>query len=374
MILDISDYDFKKIFNDEFFYLPIMWDGKEFDKTLNELYRRYCCRIEEFLYAKYNDPNYDNKYAEISQICNYICKSVRAHLDGFPHIAFKCFVDVMKQLMEDPLISYEQKGQVIDDNLNLYRATSVSDIQPYKRIRMFHTPFNMRSKVASYRYSIAGYPSLYLGTSLELCCEEIHKNPRYDRVLASRFVLSRSIYNLNIMVIDVGMKPQDLILTETPDITLQELNQTETHEDENKGRQVSGKLLRDPVVRMAYLLWYPLIAACSYIRTNKSDPFAAEYIVPQLLMQWVRCEMSAKKDNSDQLIGIRYFSCATKRSSDLGFNYVFPTSGEALSPKKPYCRVLSNAFKLTVPVYTHDYDDIWKCESALEKDSKLDFI
>ncbi len=111
--------------------------------------------------------------------------------------------------------------------------------------------------------------------------------------------------------------------------------------------------LRDNAIRTAYLLWYPLIAACSFIRTNKSHPFAAEYIVPQLLMQWVRIEMTKKRyndyDQYDQLIGIRYFSCASERASDMGFNYVFPVGGEQISTQFPYCPILSRAFRLTKP-------------------------
>lgn len=74
-------------------------------------------------------------------------------------------------------------------------------------------------------------------------------------------------------------------------------------------------------------------------------------------MQWVRTEMR----HSDKLIGIRYFSCASERSSDLGFNYVFPTSGRQI-PAFPFCRVLSKAFVLTEPVYIHEFDCVRDCE------------
>lgn len=90
-------------------------------------------------------------------------------------------------------------------------------------------------------------------------------------------------------------------------------------------------MLENASVRAAYLLWYPLIAACSYISVSKKDPFAAEYIIPQLLMQWVRCEIGSQpgiEDEYSQLIGIRYFSCVSQKASETKFNYVFPTSGK----------------------------------------------
>lgn len=71
-------------------------------------------------------------------------------------------------------------------------------------------------------------------------------------------------------------------------------------------------------------------------------------------------------------IGIRYFSCASIRASDMGFNYVFPASGK--HTKESFCPTLSRAFKLTKPYFLHEYRDIYSCEDALRKDNNLDFI
>ena len=176
-------------------------------------------------------------------------------------------------------------------------------------------------------------------------------NPHQDFVLASVFKLERSIEytNTNVRVIELGVKPQDFV------------------DRQNEGaRRISFHLLEDDSVKETYLLWYPLIAASSYIRVCKSDPFAAEYIIPQLLMQWVRSEIGKNKgDDYDQLIGIRYFSCASNKASDMGFNYVFPTSGQQKSAELPYCSVLARAFRLSEPTYIHEYKDIQSCDRYL---------
>ena len=106
---------------------------------------------------------------------------------------------------------------------------------------MFHTPYNLRSKVSTCRYSIAGYPSLYLGTSLDLCCEEIHLNPHQDFALASIFKLERTVEysNTNIQVIELGVKPQDFLNIE---------RYNERHE-----RRIDNSLLENSSVRAAYL-------------------------------------------------------------------------------------------------------------------------
>ena len=69
-------------------------------------------------------------------------------------------------------------------NCGLYRAVDVKDKAVHDRKRVFHVPFNLRSKMSTTRYSIPGYPALYLGTSIALNCEEIHK---YDHSFPLRY-------------------------------------------------------------------------------------------------------------------------------------------------------------------------------------------
>ncbi|MCQ4637130.1 hypothetical protein NE619_10370 [Anaerovorax odorimutans] len=371
MIIDISGSTFKHILSDERLALPIRWDGSDFSLTLGALFNSYIKKLESLT----NEKNpYSNcirlDVSNIKKTCGLLTRTLNHYLNGFPSKAYGTFEQVMRRLMEQPLNVYHKS--IVeqfkrsdsyydrDGGLQLFRVARVDDNRPYKRVRVFHTPYNLRSKVSTSRYSIAGYPSLYLGTSLNLCCEEIHLNLHQDFALASLFKLERDreYTNTNIRVIELGIKPQDFVEIES-----------------NNKRHTYRQLLEGEGVRAAYLLWYPLIAACSYIRTNKKDPFAAEYIIPQLLMQWVRSEISANKDDEyDQLIGIRYFSCASVKASDMGFNYVFPTSGQHKSANLPYCPVLAKSFSLTKPVYIHEYDTIYECEQHLRHLGEYDFI
>lgn len=374
MILDISDATFKKVLNDKELYLPIRWNGSDFATTLDNLFNHYIKQIKLLPSEKghlYNPIQVNIK--DIKRVCGLLTKAVNHYLNGFPSKAYTSFERAIKLLMGKPLKIYQKSVMEQfeipgyryrkDDDLKLFRVVSVDDNKPYSRVRVFHTPYNLRSKVSTSRYSIAGYPSLYLGTSLALCCEEIHMNPHQNFALASMFKLERTLEytNTNIRVIELGVKPQDFL----------ELN----YSNESHDRRISQNLLNDSEIRSAYLLWYPLIASCSYIRTNKNDPFAAEYIIPQLLMQWVRNEIGSNKgDEYNQLVGIRYFSCASVKASDMGFNYVFPTSGQQKSAELPYCSVLTKAFRLTNPVYIHEYDDIRTCEWRLRDSKDLDSI
>lgn len=374
MILDISDAIFKNILNDKTLHLPIRWDGTDFSATLDMLFNHYIKRLEVLSSEKDSEYTSIHVYSEdIKRVCGLLIKAVNNYLNGFPSKAYSIFKQTINLLMKTPLKIYqksvleqfEASGNRFrrDDELNLFRVVSVPDNKPYSRTRVFHTPYNMRSKVSTSRYSIAGYPSLYLGTTLALCCEETHINPQQIFALASKFNLERTLEytNMNIQVIELGVKPQDFLNIE--------------HVNDRYSRYIPTELLEDRSIRTAYLFWYPLIASCSYIRVDKRDPFAAEYIIPQLMMQWVRNEIcSNKNDDYDQLVGIRYFSCASIKASDMGFNYVFPTSGNQKSLELPYCSVLAKAFRLTTPVYIHEHDNLRTCEQMLTESNDLDFI
>ena len=119
-----------------------------------------------------------------------------------------------------------------------------------------------------------------------------------------------------------------------------------------------------------------------YINNNKNLTIDAcsEYLVmaSELIEMKSKMLLPKKKekedDDYDNLIGIRYFSCASVKASDMGFNYVFPTSGRQKSYELPYCAVLTKAFRLTNPVYIHEYDNISACEWKLSKSNNYDHI
>ena len=363
MIIDISDAGFKKIFNEEEFFLPIRWSGNDFANYLKNFLNQYQSKIKTITGEQVSDDG----IVLINKICDLLIDSVNFYLNGFPAQAYQTFQYLMDYLIQNPLRVYlksvHELFEGFNDELNLFRVVRVQDNIQYNRTRLFHTPYNLRSKVATCRYSIAGYPSLYLGTNLELCCEEIQYNPHTELGIASRFQLEREIRRneTTISVIELAVKPQDFFTQDN---------------NERIGRRFRGLNLHSSQTRSAYLLWFPVIAACSFIRANKKDPFAAEYIVPQLLMQWVRSEMNSRiieKPYSvlNQLIGVRYFSCASKRASDLGFNYVFPVSGRQHSEQYPFCPILMRAFRMTTPYFINEYDSIEKCERVMEYDTDL---
>ena len=166
MILDISNSEFKKLFEDKKLFLPIRWDGYDFLHTLNGLFDYYIKKLD-LLPDDGHDIRVDTKV--VKRACGLLSKAVGHYLNGFPSKAYSSFERSMNIFMDRPLRIYQKSVteqfedrrnyRNNDDSLKLFRVTSVSDNRPYGRERVFHTPYNLRSKVSTCRYSIAGYPS-----------------------------------------------------------------------------------------------------------------------------------------------------------------------------------------------------------------------
>lgn len=356
--------------------LPKRWQGSDFKDSLNDHFNKYVSLLE---------PNIKPSELEIiKEICNWIIDTIDLYHAGYPTEAYTSFKKVMRNLMKNPLKIYSKNAYQGEfaagrDPLKLYRLRNINTHGTLERKDIFHVPYSMRSKIATTRYSISGFPSLYLATELNLCINETSINSFSDIRIASKFELvrNRELSNLVINVIEMGIKPVNFIdyhiywLGEDSrsyiDFTDSQLNAIK-RKDRYMTRYFNEIDLHNPKTRSDYLLWYPLISSCSFIRHNKSDYFASEYIVPQLLMQWIRTQSNANK-----LYGIRYFSCASYLASEKGFNYVFPASGQRLNDTF-FCSILSKAFKLTKPVYLHEFGSVESCEDYLSENSELEYV
>lgn len=361
MIFNISDNQFKRIMCNPNFNLPVRWEGRNFERAISDLLDEYINEL--LLFGEDKDP--DNEYfmnieVDTDKIClisDLLKRCIREYHQGFPSNAFRTMKRIMNVLIERPLKVYQKSGSLEPletDRLYLFRLRGISDTAKHTKKDLFHVPSSARSMISTCRYSIAGYPSLYLTTSIELGKEEIGRTN--NNLLVSRFKLIRSQQELNIRVLELAVRPQDFY------------NESREYNNANMlTKDLRDINLRNKDFRASYLLWYPLIAACSFIRANKNSPFSSEYIIPQLLMQWIR-----KQVGGNELMGIRYFSCASIRASELGFDYVFPVNNTKY--EEGYCSVLRDSFSLTNPVYLGDYDSIGQCERYLISCNDLDKI
>jgi hypothetical protein len=133
------------------------------------------------------------------------------------------------------------------DDKNWYRMRLQED---EKRVfpanEMFHIPFNLRHKVSLARYSVSGYPCLYISRSVLATWEEMHE-PKLSDFSVSRLELLEPIkvLDLRVPVWQDNYSDQDLL---------------------------------------NHLYSIPLVLACSVKVKFPKDNFKPEYIIPQLVM------------------------------------------------------------------------------------------
>ncbi len=210
-----------------------------------------------------------------------------------------------------------------DDNIAehrkfLYRIR-VGDGIGFSRSDLFHIPFEHREKIKTQRFSIPGFPCLYLGGSVYVCWEEMGR-PDLNSVHVAQFC---PVHGATLRVVNLGYRPQFLV----------------------KHLDIDPEVMEDPqacdIIRSNIALW-PLTVSCHVKVKHKGGDFKPEYIVPQIVLQWVR--------RSDQFEGVCYSSTHIDQTFNRPFaqmNFAFPAR-EIRS--RGHCPRLLAEFELSQPL------------------------
>ncbi len=267
----------------------------------------------------------------VGDISRRILQCIEHYLKGHPAAAYQSLDESLVELGAhfDMLCPSADMSAFVNP-MYRFRTNIIDSVQANE---LFHIPFELRHIVASMRYSIPGLPALYLGGSTNVCWLELGK-PDLKDVTVSRF---EAFPNTNLKILNFGYRPERLAawIRDAPD-EFRKLN---------SGTAVIG----------SFVACWPLIALCSVRRKHSNAKFHAEYILPQLLLQWIT--------NTRKFHGIRYFSTQCQEYYDdpkTSMNYVFP----ALSVKSMgVCPELCKLFGLTKPTQ-------WS-QAKAEKPTKL---
>lgn len=190
--------------------------------------------------------------------------------------------------------------------------------------QLFHLPFSKRAYSSNDRFSLAGFPSLYLSTSLQIAWQECKYPLSYYFSTYDWKELKRDRPNIKYNLLGL-FSPNEIRLLES------------TNKDNDFDLWLN--------IFIRYLIQYPLILACSFVNHRGDAPFKQEYIIPQLLLQWV-------KRNHETVKGISYFSCVDSKLFDQkwsGYNVVFPISD--IDEQNEYSCKLTNYFDWSDPEY-----------------------
>lgn len=284
---------------------------RTFRAYLSDLLEKYCTILEDSRSdiepICSNIISFDDLIEDIKTSCKELLSIYDLYMQGKIGEA----VSHMQQLYTDDETIFREK---ITEQDVFYRARIVDYSKGAYNIKeMFHVPFEKRGKISNLRYSIAGYPCLYLGSSILTCWEEMQK-PNPDHLCVSRFTMNKQE---NLFVINLCWE-KDI--------------QEKCNDEEDHG------LYKIKILRL--LRRYPLMIACSIRAYDANSPFKEEYVIPQTLL--LSCI------GSDLVDGIEYTS--TRRDNqfatdiELHKNYVFPAQQIT---DTGYCEKLSNVFCLT---------------------------
>ena len=291
--------------------------------ALLEMLDKYQCHLKrgslsmaDYLRNNYNDYLKDLTDAANSDNNNLVgkemCEFVQAHLTEIKEITDK-LIEVLLMYNKGKIIPASNLAfetfSMMKKQL-MYRYYGADEINTYYRIRsyenkfeicrkeLFHIPIHKKHLVSTERYSMPGHPCLYLSSQDELCWYECKKP---DEFVIARFELPRDKSNC-LKFIDFSEKLMPLMHSFS----------SWFHNEDDKD-SVRKYLLK-------YLYTYPLRAACSVQVEFPRGNFKEEYIISQLLVQWIL--------NDEDFDGVRYESCSQSEEVKTmgGHNIVLVTS------------------------------------------------
>lgn len=322
---DISDKYKEEV--DSFLKLLKLIDGNEFETEKQEKIKQTMKKIIGTV---------EKNFEVVSNIFKY-------HDGANPKGAQEELDDIMEKLSNDLFIAtiddwvwLPSNNGVVRTQLRItprsqfYRVRGVEDETSYIQNNpneLFHIPLTKKAFSNNERFSIAGFPSLYLSSMLPLAWQECGYPAKY---YFSEFQYEKLCGDLKR---DWDKELKFLALYSPEEIFAWGISIKYTHFD----------MWLEVVSR--YIKQYPLILACAFVNHSGRVSYKQEYIVPQMLMQWVQ-------RNSDKVQGISYFTCvdiSMLQSQWCAYNVVIPA--QAPYDDKKYSVKLKEDFCWSKPKY-----------------------
>lgn len=311
--------------------LPLTRPDGDFQEYISDLLAEYLVLLKSINGSDNISKIVITNINKANDLCDSINKAVKEYLNGHPYDAYK----TVKQELDaaKPLLEQLWVPKVADIRTNrIYRMRLGCDVD-ISREDIFHVPYEMRHKVATQRYSIPGLPCLYMGGSLYTCWREMG-SPSFEDIHVSAFAVN----------CDPGLKFLDF--AKTPKWIAKWLSKHQ------------GTFTNDQAIFLsAQIILWPLIASCSIKTLQSMASFKPEYIISQILLQWITKSIT-------DFDGIRYFSTHIEDTSVDNphwiCNYILPV--KQISPKG-YCTKLKQEFRLTKP-------HLWRVLRAVNLNSR----
>lgn len=276
---------------------------------------------------------------DIDYVIQKLKTIVESSMKGLQSTAYFQLQNLFQDEKREPnKIDLSKVLTTISENHNFYRIRQMGYVFEVKRSELFHIPLDKRGIVKTQRYSTPGYPCLYLGESIYGCWEEMRRPPMHTCAVARITNTEESVF---------------LNLTIPP---------------------------KDEIVQNHYLLLIPLMISCMIRVADDSATYKPEYIIPQLLIEWVLKQRRYKKPSDDLIHGVMYTS--THRGRDFDFpsekciNYAVPAF--SVDMNTIFCKKLCKFYHITEPT-TNELEKLkeqygigWETIGITEEEKKLE--
>ncbi len=294
-------------------FLPPFSYSNDFYHSLKNKFEKFNSYLIDSTDLEKDD---NSELNELKSCQGKILKVISLYFEGNLLKAFECFQD----LMDVHFFNIVGEDKTIEKGSVFFRIRKMDSSFLDDKMELFHIPFQKRSKVSNQRFSLVGFPCLYLGDSLYVCWEELNR-PKSNEFLASKLEYNKPRKKLRLI-----------------DIRLDQMYDFDCFIKENND------------INIINCLHWSLVAACSYIVKDKNDPFKPEYIIPQILLQWVINMNNERDENRPIIDGIVYTSSKVKinghRNVGAVNNYVIPVKS---IKTRGYCQELQKMFDIYNP-------------------------
>ena len=288
-------------------------DFREVVRGQLKAYRKLLSRLTVEVPAEWEGTK-----TRVNQLCEGIIRAIDSEAKGIRHSAYSSIKNQLdgykSRATEIKKLAYDENILAVTQGTVTYRMRKV-DLEEQRKLKpkdMFHIPLDKRGLVETQRYSVPGYPCLYLAKSVYGCWEEMGR-PDFGTVMVSKFVSQ------------TDFKVLDL--------------------------RIPSKASWDVNMEKCVLL-FPLVIASMVQVKNSKDTYKPEYLIPQLLTEWV---ISHNRENKpeDEILGIMYTSAQKNDDFDFPDNSCDNFAIPVLKPlgSKKYCDRLEAIFHLTSPTY-----------------------
>lgn len=262
--------------------------NKSFGEVLEKKFEEYLAAIRKIdsqeFHNKFRCENFSlEKFKTKAQdVCKNVEKCICKKKERFDNEAYVALKKLLISDIADKAVIDHAK-EYVSHKKDFYRIVYI----PKNKVKegknyAEHRPFEERFLIKEGRFSLPGFPCLYLGGSEEVCEKEVGKGNKGECKFVNQYQIRRG--------------GRIKLLSLAPPIN------------------------DSPKELLGFLVLYPLILASQSPKRHPEGVFHEEYIIPQLLMEYVR----EKRKDVD---GIRYLSSHYTDGEMLKMmNYVLPVT------------------------------------------------